>query len=500
MLAMSCTNGPPKCPVEGGAQWRELESDHFRLVTDLDAHVAESELHRFERSYDAMMQAAFPRGATGRMRLVVFRTNDELRAFAPNAAAGLFVDGWAMEDDETGTALFGSGLREESRAVFQHELAHRFLAAGFAEVPPWFSEGLAVYFETMRVEGDRVILGDWARPNTPLPSSIRRLTVLDRDGFYLGADRRDVSDEDASRVGLRYVASWHLVHLLRNGPDSIRNEFRRVVRTVNDGGAFEPAFDAFVQEVGAQELDRAFIAHSQDTERLSSVFAYTPTPLRARPKARDLSPEETHLLFAKLLIRGQAPHQALPEVDEALRHAPRSLNARLARAHVQLVRGDVQGARNAFAAIVAEAPANGAALAGMLHALLETQEAAPTGPDAERLRDLATRLSSVASTADEHSMAIVGLATTGDFERALLASEAAVRAHPTSFRLLAARAKLLAHEGRYRDATVAMRRALEVMPERRARGPEGRDLARRLADYRARAEQAEQAERAEPAH
>ena len=44
---------------------------------------------------------------------------------------------------------------------------------------------------------------------------------------------------------------------------------------------------------------------------------------------------------------------------------------------------------------------------------------------------------------------------------------------------------------------MTMRRALEVMPERRARGPEGRDLARRLADYRARAEQVE---REEPAH
>ena len=209
------------------------------------------------------------------------------------------------------------------------------------------------------------------------------------------------------------------------------------VATRSDVG---PRGRSFVQDVGEQDLDDAFVAHSQDVERFSSVFAYTPTPLRARPKARDLSPEETHLLFAKLLLRGQAPHRALPEVDAALRHAPRSLDARLARAYVQLVRGDVPGATNAFAAVVAEAPANGAALAGLLHALVDTRNAEPTSADANRLRDLATRLSSVASTADEHSMAILGLAATGELERALVASEAAIRAHPTSFRLLAARA------------------------------------------------------------
>jgi tetratricopeptide (TPR) repeat protein len=489
LMATACTGGPPRCPEEGGAVWREVVSEHFRLVTDLEAEVAESELDRFERAYDAMVQAAFPRGAQGRMRLVVFREDAELRAFVPNAVAGLFVEGWAMEDDETGTALFAGGLRAQSRAVFQHELAHRLLAAGFPEVPPWFSEGLATYFETMRVEGGRVILGDWARPYVParvLPP-VRRLTALDRDAFYLGASRRDVNDDVLRQVNVRYVASWHLVHLLRNGPDAIRREFRRVIEAINEGEPFEPAFRAFVEDVSAPALERAFRIHSEDAGRLSSAFAYTPSPVGTRPAARKLGNGETHLLWAKILLAGTAPQRALIEVDEALRHT-RSLEARLARAHVLLVRGDVAGGTEAFTAIATEAPTNGAALAGLLQALLVTEAAAPAPSATERIGDLAARLAGIATTADEHTMAVVGLAVSGKKERALAASDAAVRAHPTSSRLLAARARLLAEAGRHGEATATLRRALQALPDRVARSEKGRALARRLAEYRAAAE------------
>lgn len=495
LLISACAGGSPtrlRSPAEGGAVWREVASEHFRLVTDLDSEVAESELDRFERTYDAMVQAAFPRGAAGRMRLVVFRTDDELRSFMPNAAAGVFVDGWAMEDDETGTALFAGGLRARSQAVFQHELAHRLLAAGFAEVPPWFSEGLATYFETMRVEGGRVILGDWARPQLPqrLLPSVRTLTALDRDAFYLGADRRDVSDARAQRAALHYVASWHLVHLFRNGPDPIRDRFRRAIASINDGKPFEPTFRALVEDVGEPALERAFERHCQDADRLSSVFAYEPTPLAARQKPRDLRAEETHLLWAKLRLAGPKPERALLEVDEALRHSPRSLEARLVRAHVQLALGDVAGATEAFAALTAEAPTNGAALAGLLRALLDARV---TSPQTQRIVDLGARLASVATTADEHMMAVYGIAESGDLERALVVSEAAVRAHPASFRLLVARATLLAKAGRYRDATTTIRRALQALPERVARSERGQALAQRLAKYRAAAEHEETA-------
>lgn len=495
LLTAACAGGrprPPQCPAEGGAVWREITSEHFRLATDLDVTIAERELDRFERAYDAMVQAAFPRAALGRTQLVVFRTDEDLHAFVPNVAAGVFVPGWEVEDDETGAALFGGGLRAKSRAVFQHELAHRLLATGFAQVPPWFSEGLAVYFETMRVEGDRVILGDWARPYGPVHRFpfVRELTAMDRDAFYLGADRRDVNHDAARLLDGRYTASWHLVHLLRNGPDPIRDKFRRVITSINDGQPFEPAFRAFADDVGVSVLERAFRTHAQDAKRLSSVFAYAPSRLAARPQARGLSPEETHLLWAKLLLAGPARDRALSEVDEALKHAPRSLEARLVRAHVQLVLRDVAGATNAFTAIVNEAPTNGPALAGLLGALLDAR---PEARDITRIHDLAERLASVAATAGEHGATVYGFAASGDFERALAASAAATSAHPTSYRLLAARAVLLAKAGQYREATATTRRALQALPERVARSDAGRDLARRLAEYRAAAEREETA-------
>ncbi len=487
LLTAACAGGPARSPMASDAVWRELESEHFRLVTDLDMDVAEGELERFEQAYDAMVQAAFPRGAMGRLRLVVFRTSEELHAFVPNAVGGLFVDGWTMEDDETGTALFAVGLRATSRAVFQHELAHRLLAAGFAEVPPWFEEGLATYFESMRVERGRVILGDWAQPPAPLSHfpSVRTLTALDRSRFYGAAMRRDLSEAEAQLVSALYNASWHLVHLLRNGPDAIRNRFRAVIASINDGHPFEPAFRAFVHGVGEQALEQAFRDHSQDLDRLSSVFAFTPSPRGGRPTERKLGRVDTHLLSAKILLAGPTPRRALLEVDEALRHEPRSLEARLIRAHVQLVLGDVAGATEAFATLVAEAPTKGAPVAGLLRALLESREAPAA---AERIGDLASRLASIATTADEHTMAVYGLAMSGQTEPALAASVVATRAHPTSFRLLAARGELLAQARRYRDAMRMIRLAMQAMPERLVRGEEGHALAQRLNEYRRSAE------------
>lgn len=495
-VATACTparspriDGLPTCSAEGGATWREIQSEHFRVVTDLDAGLLESELAHFERAYDAMVQAAFPLGAPGRARLIVFRNSRELHAFLPNSVAGVFMPDLAMEDDETGTALFGGGLRDDSRAVFQHELAHRLLTAGFDDVPPWFHEGLAMYLESMRVEGNRIILGDPVRADTPLHRlpSVHDVTTLAPNAFYRGSLRRDVDQATADEVAANYDASWHFMHLLRNGPDRIRDEFRRAVATTNEGAPFELAFRAFVDHVGDGPLEKEFRLHARNANRLSSVFAFTPSPRRAPLALRELSPEETHLLWAKILLQGPTPQRALEEIDEALRHTPRSLRARIARAHAELTLRRTAEAIQSFEAIVAEAPTNAAALAGLFHALLDRPRARKNeaAPPPARIGELAPRLTNVATTADEHTMALVALYISGDAERALHASANAVRAHPTSYRLQELRAALLANAGRYREAALAARRALNALPESLLRSGQGRELAERLEEYRA---------------
>lgn len=98
----------------------------------------------------------------------------------------------------------------EGLAISYHEYLHNFLHTNLDQAPLWLDEGLAEFYSTMAIDGDKVILGKHSRENMEiltrfslLPMS--RLLQVERDSpeYRKGDDRYRF-----------YATSWLLVHTL----------------------------------------------------------------------------------------------------------------------------------------------------------------------------------------------------------------------------------------------------------------------------------------------
>src|SRR5206468_2669426 len=88
--------------------------------------------------------------------------------------------------------LVTSDRRPTQFAVLKHELAHDLSDRLVPEQPPWLSEGLACYLETLRRDGDRFVLGEpeEARLGALQRHPMREWEPILRSGTGYVAERR----------------------------------------------------------------------------------------------------------------------------------------------------------------------------------------------------------------------------------------------------------------------------------------------------------------------
>ncbi|HAN29161.1 MAG TPA: hypothetical protein DCP75_15865 [Haliea salexigens] len=93
--------------------------------------------------------------------------------------------------------------------VTYHEVSHLITASHLGPTPPWLTEGLAEYFETMQVR-------DQTGAVYPNEAHIRllRSQVLPSLHAYLSIDRREWYGEHRER---NYAIAWSLIHFLLQG-------------------------------------------------------------------------------------------------------------------------------------------------------------------------------------------------------------------------------------------------------------------------------------------
>lgn len=142
--ATACVKSPLTSPLDGGAAWRELSSEHFVLQTNSDAGRARELVTELEQSFALLQQVAFDY----RPRLSL-----KVRVVNLDGAADLSELGWknyrgyarSGEDGFTSrqVLVLADGQRQLDSELVQHELTHRFVAYYTPQVPLWLNEGLA---------------------------------------------------------------------------------------------------------------------------------------------------------------------------------------------------------------------------------------------------------------------------------------------------------------------------------------------------------------------
>jgi hypothetical protein len=310
-LACSALQSRSAGAGKGDAAWREFRSQHFVLRTDAGSHEARESLAEFETIYETLRAILFAGdpGAATPMHVVLFEHGADLQRFIPPGTAAAFFPPRPDDPESQATMLLETAFSDEARRMFVHEMTHAFIGRSFGRIPLWLNEGLAKYFETMRIESGRVVVGDpipeFAIAANRLPS-LSALLTADATTFYAGSDAHSV--EGMHQQISYYAASWYLVHMFMHGKADYRGRLHDFLdalkRREPAGQAWARAFDEatsrrlaldYLEYLRADSLDAGFVAVD------------VPTTDKIDWTERVMPADEVQRLWARLRRRAERP-------------------------------------------------------------------------------------------------------------------------------------------------------------------------------------------------
>jgi Domain of unknown function (DUF4124)/Protein of unknown function (DUF1570) len=119
------------------------------------------------------------------------------------------VNGFYSMGNNLAVVKFDPANQAQTLGTTFHEVSHLITASHLGPTPPWITEGLAEYFETMQVKGQTgAILPNQAHIKLLKGTPLLRL----RD--YLAIDRPEWYADNRNR---NYAIAWSLIHFLLQG-------------------------------------------------------------------------------------------------------------------------------------------------------------------------------------------------------------------------------------------------------------------------------------------
>ncbi len=302
------------CSTSSGA-WREVETPHFVLRTDLSSSDALHAGTAMEETRDALVSAAwpnfpFPQGE----RTAVFVLSNGLEF---ERYFGRLIDGIFFHSSPPMVFLYGSADRWELRRTAQkptnstlrHEMAHDLAAKVYPSQPRWFAEGLAQFLEAVYYsdDGKSVVLGGVNATAYADYRNVRRITV--RDALTWSRSLSSLAQSDA--VGL-YGTSWFLFHWFYNKKTAAFGDYQEELAR-DPAAAFEKAFPKFDADRADRELYE-YMRHGEFTESVLPLV--TPQWSQKAFVAHPLDLEEVRAVKKTLDEAGKA-HQRKGKKEEA---------------------------------------------------------------------------------------------------------------------------------------------------------------------------------------
>src|SRR4051794_38208892 len=147
--------------------WREVQTPHFVVRTDLGSQDAREAGVAMESTRDALVSAAwpqFPFKNEPKTQVCILANGLDFEHYFGRNTGGLF-----FHSSPPAVFLYGSASRWELRrsshapvtSALRHEMVHQLASIVFGKQPKWFAEGLAQFLEVAYYseDGRSVVLG-----------------------------------------------------------------------------------------------------------------------------------------------------------------------------------------------------------------------------------------------------------------------------------------------------------------------------------------------------
>lgn len=427
--ALAACAGLPPVPSKGGPAWRELESEHFVLRTDLSSDRAHETIRQMEHLLAGLLRVGWEvRGSLpAKLTVVMFADRSHRKVFSP------YYDGWVIQRRLEGpVAVMAAARRFEGSDTLVHELTHEIAYLAMERQPTWFSEGIATFFQTAKVEPDGTfVIGDtpWQYAAVGRAEPLPAATLMAADA--------DLDDERF------YGSAWLLVHfLMMRHADA----FVAYQEALARGERFEDAWRSTLGALTPDKLDDAL-----DEYRYHGAFprmaSRVPAP-QVHVRERSMTDADVYALRALLYARcrdcGHEQRElARRNVALALQADPNHVDALLA--HLDFVRARDEALVFARRAVAADPKDWRAWLALAIGLMPKLSDGTLPQPEWGAAIDRAVELGPKQPIA--LGMAALRAHFSGDDVRALELSRQAVRKRPTDKAVLGLRLMvlLLAH-------------------------------------------------------
>jgi Tfp pilus assembly protein PilF len=506
-----------ECPGTIPTVWKEIQSAHFRVVTNRPLDEARIALENFEETYDVftsvVLSGEIPQPVP--IRVVLFDKEAEFNAFGPRGAGAFFSPALPLDPEPVPTMVMWGDLVARARLTFQHELTHHLFRYALGPVPPWLGEGLADYYATVRVADGEVYIGEmqpkyefylnpnwqfvdtgpFVRAKIPIGDVPKadELFGLDHVGFYESRNNDldpngYVPMEEQKRRTARYAGSWALVHMLAHSPE-YGERWANLLSLLVAGKGYAVAMD----QAFGPALDSIPKAHHEymvTHHRVAVKTKYIPNARVCPKDEQPVSESKIKTLFAQLRpFRGKTSEDQVDpmtamrnDLDSAVQVDPRSVDALLYRGLFLMRIGEFDAAARDLEAAYKLAPENMNIMFGAASLC-----SVPRGPNAKVLPFCEANNATVrefiikkANTPSTHVLASLLLLKDNQNDEAFAHAKLAVKLDPGCAACLEHLGQLMHERGMLREAIAMMERSLAALSENES----GETAQKRIQQYR----------------
>lgn len=212
-----------------GDEWTAVRSKNFWLVGDASDEQMRGVATKLEQFRDVFsrlfsrMNFISPIPTT----VVVFKDEKSFAPFKPTGEDGRpkdWVKGFFLPGKDVNyIALSIEDERAGNLGTIFHEYVHFLIdnTLGRTNIPPWFNEGLAEYYEQFRIEdGRRARLGQTNESHLRL---LRKNGLVPLERFF-AVDYYTLNRQSKENVIAFYAQAWLLTHYLIHGKKGARND------------------------------------------------------------------------------------------------------------------------------------------------------------------------------------------------------------------------------------------------------------------------------------
>lgn len=314
--------------VEAKDDWLNIRTANFNLVgnaSEKELRQVATKLEQFRETFRQIFPGA-KLSSPIQTNVVVFKSSsayDPYRPKRPDGKPDTGIAGYFQAGEDVNyITLSTEGEREDTYGTIFHEYVHNILSTNFGSgnIPPWFNEGLAEYYQMFQIEDDqKVALGRIQNVHLDL---LQRTKLIPLKQFFAIDNYSLHQNGDHSR-SIFYAQAWALVHYLIQANGGANLEAMGNFLKLSMGGT-EPE-EAFKQ---AFKSDYASMERSLKNYVEQRKFFYTTVTFKKKltfddeMKVSPLSNAEANAYLGDLLYHTRQYEAAEARLKEALAVKP----------------------------------------------------------------------------------------------------------------------------------------------------------------------------------